>query len=168
MTETEFTQYFQQLAQESIFILDSPTAKTRRFARLEEVWDGLRANIDASSTMLMIVKNEQGTIEGAGHGNLVETQQCGFMLVKKCRIGDFQQYQNAYDTTLSVARKIVGRMAKDKKEQHPLMTSLRIEGLQFSKLGPIFGDCYGYEVSFAMAQKNACDYKYLESEWTGV
>jgi hypothetical protein len=165
MTETEFTSYFEGIAGSLAAIADDPSAKLRRFARLEEVWDGLRAGIDARTSLLLVVQNEKGNIEGLGAGNLVERHRCAFAVVRQCRAGDYPAIRAAYDDSLQAARAILGRMARDKADGHQLMYALELHGISFQKLGPFLDLCYGYEITFSMAGKTACLFKHDPLQW---
>jgi hypothetical protein len=162
MNEADYIAYFKAIA-ENLIAIQHVEGVAKRFAVVEEFPDAMKTlNADKQ---IMVIKNERGGIDGIGQGNLLELHECGVAILKKCRNGDFAAFQAAYDATLSSLRKILGRMAKDKREQHPLMLSLRLEGAQFEKIGPYADSLYGYELTFYMNSKNAFEYNYKPEDW---
>jgi hypothetical protein len=162
MNEAEYIAYFKAIA-ETLIAIEHSEGVTKRFATIEEFPDAMKTM--NTEKQVMIVKNERGGIDGVGQGNLLELHECSVSVLKKCRNGDFAAMHGAYQDTLTSLRKILGKMALDKRNNIPFALSLKLEGVQFEKIGP-YSDClYGYELTFYMNSKSQSLYEYQSGDW---
>lgn len=163
MNELEYIDYFEAIAEAHNGIAHTQEAK--RFALIEEVWDGLNTEIDPS-TLLMVIRNEEADAEEVGSSNLVEKHRCAFWVVKKCEPGAHAETRQAYTEALQTSRDIISKMVADKTEGHSLMAYFDRQSVRYRKEGPIFGNCFGYITEFTLAVKAGCHYRYDETRWT--
>jgi hypothetical protein len=161
MNEQEFVDYFRALAEAFRPVAHSSSEK--RFATVEEFIESPRSLNTAK--MVLIVGNESGSIDGLGQGGALEAHYCSVALLRKAKAGSYPDIQAAYTETMDALRKVLGKMAKDKKELAQPMLWLRLEGLQFRKVGPQGDLLYGMEAKFTISPKGGMSYQYRPEDW---
>ncbi|MGB0521431.1 MAG: hypothetical protein ACPGJS_00655 [Flammeovirgaceae bacterium] len=163
MTELEFVSYFEDVAIMLKDICHDPTNHIIRFARMEEVLNKIRSELEFVPGM--VIKNEAGSIQGLGKGNLTEMHRCSFMILQQCANDDYTVYQQAFHETFVIGRKVLAKMTKDKIECVGIMLNLDLNSITWQKIGPVYDNCYGYEFHFSLTEKAGCAYTYNENDW---
>lgn len=163
MTELEFVSYFEQVATKLKAIGHDEPNGSIRFARMEEVLNKIRSDLEFVPGM--VIKNESGSVQGLGKGNLVELHRCAFMILQHCPNDDYTVYQQAFNDSFEIGRKILGKMAKDKTDCIGIMLHLDLNSISWQKIGPVYDNCYGYEFTFSITEKASCAYLYYENDW---
>jgi hypothetical protein len=161
MMEEQFISYFRSLA-ERLKEVQHDEGTRKRFCTLEESTAAIK-KLD-TARMVMVAGSERGMLDGLGQGAVSEAHECSVAVLKKCALGNYAEEAAAYTGTLSALRKVLGRMAHDKKGGG-FMLSLRLQGLQFRKVGPYLDGLYGYEARFFMDLRPTNEYRYNTEDW---
>jgi len=157
MKFSEYETYFLEAAKSNkkISHLASPDKKTFRRIDIEEVITGAKSSMKGLSMFLeapeigtrdMLSDNPRKLFEGA------------FLILNEAAKGNFDSEMTVLDETMDVAEQVVAKMKNDLLK-HKLNANhpYKIKGFDPSsvkmfKVGPVFGNWYGWRVSFTIDQ----------------
>lgn len=163
MTESEFIGYFRQVAAE-LKAVAHHEGTARRFCTLDDFISGAAKSLDTQN-MVLAVGNEGGTLDGLGQGAGTESHECTAAVLRKCQAGNSAAIAEAYAAALPALRRVLGRMARDKRGGAGIMLGLKLESIQFRKIGPYADSLFGYEARFSINFKNIGEYAYKPEDW---
>lgn len=163
MTDTEFNSYFLDLATRLKDIAHQPEAKIGRFARMDEVLSTKRSALLLDPGL--VVKNEAGSFDNIGNGNAIANHQCAFLVLQKCGIKDFDQYEKAFYLAMRIGNKILAKMLVDLKNNQGMMRYLDRHSIRFEKVGPVYDHAFGYAFHFSLKMKVGCEFVYNQNDW---
>ncbi|MGI4870451.1 MAG: hypothetical protein ACRYFX_04645 [Janthinobacterium lividum] len=146
MTFTAYSNYFEDLATRLRDVAHTPAApKFCRF-NIEEILAGLAHGIDPSTPCLLL-ESFEGRLSEEGD-NVMDNQDGAFLIMKYCALEDFAAQNAIIDQAKSIGLKIVARLRHDARQGLGLLHFDR-NSVGYEKVGPVFGDCYGYRFTFS-------------------
>ena len=152
--------YFKQVAID--FAPVSHTDAAPRFARfdLEELMGQLRQNLDTTHFCLLM-ETPTGKLEQNGGDAYFDNQALAYWLIRQVETNDFDGERD----TLHLARKYGHQVLARCRQTLPGLEPLDLSTVEYDKVGPVFGNCYGYR--FAFLQPDTTEIRLDADLWNG-
>lgn len=145
MDNNEAYEYFGQLATNYVPI--SHTTQKPRFGRfdLDEMNTKLREGIDVTNFCLLM-ETPTGGLEDNGGDGYFDNQDLAFWIVKQVPLNNYKQERD----TLHEARQHGTQLVLKCWREMPGADRIDLSKVEYDKVGPVFGNCYGYRFSFML------------------
>ncbi|RNI27673.1 hypothetical protein EFA69_16270 [Rufibacter immobilis] len=149
MTLTAYTNYFEFLA--TYFRPIGHSGNRQRFARvdIEEVITQLRSRLDLQEPC-MLLEYFEGELGGNGGDNHLNQMTGAFYIVQQVRANDLKDENLVLNRCLEYGKEIVARIYKDSEKRtiYGFLKNFRLEKVSYNKVGPLWGNVYGYRFEF--------------------
>lgn len=141
-----YISYFENLARKHKSILHTDAQKHFYRLDIEEVLTGLRTPIKYPA---LILEMHEGRILNNASDNIRDLQTGAFMIVKQVsKKDDFKEEMSALEECLNIGYDIIARMWQDRHNR--VLNSFDIGTVNYSKVGPVFDNAYGYRFTFGL------------------
>lgn len=122
---SDIANYFQDLAQKH--------KEIKEFKRYE--LDELLSNAMFTSYPALVLEGFDFDFSGSSPDNVLKNRTGGFNIVLPCNINNAEERTQTLDHLETIGDQFIMKIAKDKKERHPLLTAFdlsSIEGIHFA------------------------------------
>lgn len=150
MNTQAYIQYFRNIATNLIAIGHTPSNPKFTRINIEEVLNGVRANLNMA-TPVMVLENYEARFTDRKTDNVFKDLYGAFMVVKNVRMDDFEAEAAALDLTESIIMKVLAKMKADKDSSIVVeMRGFDLSTVVLQKIGGIFDNAYGYRAEFTL------------------
>ncbi len=159
--EEQFVTYMRNLAINCKDILH--TDQDKRFFHIRSIFEGdlIITNIKSlTADVIMVVESPEGNLSDNDGDNPFEIKRAAFILLKKLKTSDLS-HEPLYDGLMKVAKKIIGRMRKDRRDN--VIHHFKVD-IDYSKIGPIAENRYGYRFEFEWGMSTSA-IVFNENDW---
>lgn len=169
MNLSEYIDYFKQAAKSNKSIAHEVGGK-KSFRKLDiqEALTDLKSGIKHMSLFIEVPKS-------LGRDNLSDNprkiQRGSFIVVQPVKKGDHEDLVLRMEECEAVCEQLIAKIRNDLKKyslnkSHPyVLTGFDLDSIEMDEAGPIYGNCYGYSVSFNIAGKWRNNLTLVNSEW---
>jgi hypothetical protein len=146
MEFSAYSAYFEGLATKLRDVAHTPdNPKFCRF-NIEEILANLAHGLD-TETPCLLLESFEGRLSEEGD-NVMDTQDGAFLIVKACETEDFAAANLIIDEAKRIGFKVIAKLRHDARAGEGLQHFDR-NSVGYEKVGPIFGNCYGYRFTFS-------------------
>lgn len=157
---TALEEYFLQISKElKALKLDSDE---KNFYTLDEheIWSN---TIASPKPTMLILETPEGNFTQDGDNNFDEMPIALMVLKKVTNLESNKAKREVLAATKDIARSIVSRLRRDKRNDLELLTYLNLDNLRYNKAANFFGGYYGWRLQIDMAA--FVDMSYKKDEW---
>ncbi|RYE90580.1 MAG: hypothetical protein EOO37_02630 [Cytophagaceae bacterium] len=160
MNFTDYSNYFELLATKLIDVAHTPD--NPKFARfnIEEILAGLAHGLDPETPCLLL-ESFEGRLSEEGD-NVIDTQDAAFLIIQSCELEAFAAQNDIIDRAKQIGFKVIAKLRHDARAGEGLKYFER-NSVGYEKVGPIFGNCYGYRFTFSFF--NGVSLKLNPADW---
>lgn len=148
MNTVEYVDIFRTIATSHVDIAHSDD--NRRFYRMdiEEIFNGLRSEVDWGKAVLML-ESYEGRLKDNNSDNILDERTCAFSVLKRVTIDDFDQIHEALDSCEAIGKDIISYLRNMKHDEDDRrLRGLNIASFTYQKVGPVLDGAYGYRFTF--------------------
>lgn len=150
MNTQAYIEYFRQIATNLIAIGHTP--ENPKFSRIniEEVLNGVRANLNMA-TPVMVLENCEVRYTDRKTDNVLKEIYGAFMVVRNVQMDDFEGESAALDDCEAIIEKVLSKMKADKDSSTVVeMRGFDLSTVVLQKIGGVFDNAYGYRCEFTL------------------
>lgn len=165
MGDFDFINYFLSISWKLTELHHSAT--NHHFSRVSSVAElgEFLANMrQAEGYQLIVVDNISGRFLDRRSDNLLIMPYFSFYVVKQATREDYDSKEEAIGGCVTVVKKILSKMFKDKREMLNGLTNLDRDSISYNQAGPFGHNWYGVNVNFTIIDD--VDIVYSEADWT--
>jgi hypothetical protein len=149
MSNKELEEYFEDLA--TRFKPVGHTEKTPHYCRfnIDEVVSTLRHNLDLTGFCLML-EAPSGTLEDNNGDGYYDNQETAFMIIRQVEVRNFVDERKTLSESRQLGVQLIGKIIEE-----GLFADLDESTIEYEKVGPVFGNCFGYRYTLTTVSEIA-------------
>lgn len=166
MVTFDFITYFRNVASSLKDILHTTDDKHfHRVSSLSEMEEFLAASRSNSEFQLVVLDKISGRLDdGSQSDNLLDRRFHTFYIFKNAEHGNFDEAEQVKKDCETIARKIMSKMFKDKRESANGLLNLNRSSFYYDTVGPIAQGYFGVMCNFSLL--DAAGIIYNAADWT--
>jgi hypothetical protein len=170
MTIKDFVDYFENVAKGNKIISHATPQDRVAFKRIdiEDVINGIRSDLEGVS---MYLESPEIKPADALSDNPRKLFKGAFLIMKPVDVSDVDQILEALDICQTVCDQILAKILNDLKKHkinslHPFkIKGFNVGSVDMQKVGPIFGNSYGYRFTFTLDQTFTSNLILDQADW---
>lgn len=169
MTLSSYIEYFKQAAKSNKAIAHEVDGKkTFRRLDIQEALSGIREGLKSINMFLEVPRVN-------GRDNLSDNpkkiQKGSFFIVQPVKAGDHEDLVTKMEECELVCEQMIAKMRNDLKKYNlnkshsAIIAGFDLDSIEIDEAGPIYGNCFGYSVSFTFTTKWTNNLVLNNSQW---
>lgn len=151
MTTSDWTHYFEQLAEKHSSVLHSPTAKHFFRAEVEDFFQDIRSRAKFPAVML-----ESCALDLTVQASLFATERTlAFTVIDSCRVDDYPAITETQSRCETIAQSFLGRLLRDIQDDY--LGGVRLVSAHFELIENVPLHYYGQRVELVVSEP-VCPY----------
>lgn len=112
---------------------------------------------------LVVIDDMASRLTDDRSDNLLDIPFYQFAILKQADINDSASHRKAREDAKKIAKKILSKIFKDKREYKNGLNNIQRDGISFAAIGPVGDGAYGCLVTFTLQEP--AEIKYNANDW---